>query len=79
MLLKFLTDMSKLERIALFRKVTKHIVNFYNYTWLFLEIHMQKIIFISFVLLCINDVSKFTIIYYDIVTLNNKLIFICVK
>lgn len=59
--LKFLTDMSKLERIALFRRVTKHVINFYNYTWLFLEIHMQKIIFISFILLCINDVSKIII------------------
>lgn len=55
---KFLTDMSKLERIALFRRITKHLVNFYNYAWLFLEIHMQKIVFISFILLCINDVSK---------------------
>ncbi|XP_011693697.1 PREDICTED: piezo-type mechanosensitive ion channel component 2-like [Wasmannia auropunctata] len=54
--LKQLKHMSKLERIALLRKVTKHLVNFYNYTWLFLEIHMQKIVFISFVLLCINDV-----------------------
>ncbi|XP_012229785.1 piezo-type mechanosensitive ion channel component isoform X2 [Linepithema humile] len=54
--LKQLKHMSKLERIALFRKMTKHLVNFYNYTWLFLEIHMQKIIFISFVLLCTNDV-----------------------
>lgn len=50
--------MSKLERIALFRKIAKHLINFYNYTWLFLEIHMQKIVFISFVLLCINDVSE---------------------
>lgn len=55
---ELITDMSKLERIALLRNVTKHLVNFYNYAWLFLEIHMQKIVFISFVLLCINDVSK---------------------
>ncbi|XP_026827290.1 piezo-type mechanosensitive ion channel component isoform X4 [Ooceraea biroi] len=54
--LKQLKHMSKLERIALFRKITKHIVNFYNNTWLFLEIHMQKIIFISFILLCVNDI-----------------------
>ncbi|XP_018376709.1 PREDICTED: piezo-type mechanosensitive ion channel component isoform X2 [Trachymyrmex cornetzi] len=54
--LKQLKHMSKLERKALLHKVTKHLVNFYNYTWLFLEIHMQKIVFISFVLLCINDV-----------------------
>lgn len=52
--------MSKLERIALLRKVTKHLVNFYNYAWLFLEIHMQKIVFVSFALLCINDVSEIT-------------------
>jgi hypothetical protein len=55
--------MSKLERIALFRKITRHIVNFYNYAWLFLEIHMQKIIFISFILLCVNDVSKIILAY----------------
>ncbi|XP_018306933.1 piezo-type mechanosensitive ion channel component isoform X8 [Mycetomoellerius zeteki] len=54
--LKQLKHMSKLERKALLHKVTKHLVNFYNYSWLFLEIHMQKIVFISFVLLCINDV-----------------------
>ncbi|KAG5319735.1 PIEZO protein, partial [Pseudoatta argentina] len=54
--LKQLKHMSKLERKALLHKVKKHLVNFYNYTWLFLEIHMQKIVFISFVLLCINDV-----------------------
>jgi len=54
MFLKIITDMSKLERIALLRKMRKYLVNFYNYTWLFLEIHMQKIVFISFVLLCIN-------------------------
>jgi len=55
--------MSKLERIALFRKISRHIVNFYNYAWLFLEIHMQKIIFISFILLCVNDVSKIILIH----------------
>ncbi|XP_018407088.1 PREDICTED: piezo-type mechanosensitive ion channel component [Cyphomyrmex costatus] len=54
--LKQLKHMSKLERKALLQKVTKYLVNFYNYIWLFLEIHMQKIVFISFILLCINDV-----------------------
>ncbi|XP_018346601.1 PREDICTED: piezo-type mechanosensitive ion channel component isoform X2 [Trachymyrmex septentrionalis] len=54
--LKQLKHMSKLERKALLHKIKKHLVNFYNYAWLFLEIHMQKIVFISFVLLCINDV-----------------------
>ena len=39
------------------RKISTHFYNFYNHVWLFLEIHMQKIIFISFVLLCIDDVS----------------------
>jgi len=57
-----ITDMSKLERKALLHKMKNHLVNFYNYTWLFLEIHMQKIVFISFVLLCINDVSGIIII-----------------
>lgn len=56
--LNLFADMSKLERIALFRKLMTHVVNCYNYTWLFLEIHMQKVIFISIVLLCIDDVSK---------------------
>lgn len=50
--------MSKLERLALMKKISHHLYNFYNHVWLFLEIHMQKIIFISFVLLCINDVSS---------------------
>ncbi|XP_011063267.1 PREDICTED: piezo-type mechanosensitive ion channel component 1 isoform X3 [Acromyrmex echinatior] len=54
--LKQLKHMSKLEKKALLHKMKKHLENFYNYTWLFLEIHMQKIVFISFVLLCINDV-----------------------
>lgn len=49
--------MSKLERIELFRKAMTYLLNFYNYTWLFLEIHMQKIIFTSVMLLCVNDVS----------------------
>ncbi|XP_011880859.1 PREDICTED: piezo-type mechanosensitive ion channel component 1 isoform X3 [Vollenhovia emeryi] len=61
--LKQLKHMSKLERIALLRKVTKHVVNFYNYIWLFLEIHMQKIVFISFVLLCINDVCAINFLF----------------
>ncbi|XP_016841730.1 piezo-type mechanosensitive ion channel component isoform X3 [Nasonia vitripennis] len=54
--LKELKQMSKLERLALMRKISNHLYNFYNHIWLFLEIHMQKIIFISFVLLCIDDV-----------------------
>ncbi|XP_020278165.1 piezo-type mechanosensitive ion channel component isoform X3 [Pseudomyrmex gracilis] len=72
--LKQLKHMSKLERIALFRKVTKHLVNFYNYVWLFLEIHMQKIIFVSFILLCVDDVCaiNFFFIVAVVVTINFK-------
>lgn len=49
--------MSKLERLALFHKLVEYAWNFYNYTWLFLEIHMQKIIFVSVMIFCVNDVS----------------------
>lgn len=49
--------MSKLERLQLFHKLIQQFLNFYNYTWLFLEIHMQKIIFISVMIFCVNDVS----------------------
>lgn len=51
------SDMSKIELVALFSDITTHVKNFYNYIWLFFEIHMQKIIFISVMLLCVNDVS----------------------
>lgn len=49
--------MSKLERLQLFHKVIQQFLNFYNYTWLFLEIHMQKVIFVSVMIFCVNDVS----------------------
>lgn len=49
--------MSKLEKLALLRYLKGYLYSIYNNTWLFLEIHMQKIVLISFVLLCINDVS----------------------
>lgn len=49
--------MSKMERLALMRASLNHVKNFYNYVWLILEIHMQKIIYISLILLCVNDVS----------------------
>lgn len=49
--------MSKLERLQLFHKVIQQFLNLYNYTWLFLEIHMQKIIFVSVMIFCVNDVS----------------------
>lgn len=49
--------MSKLERLQLFHKVIQQFLNFYNYTWLFFEIHMQKIIFVSVMIFCVNDVS----------------------
>ncbi|XP_033209745.1 piezo-type mechanosensitive ion channel component isoform X3 [Belonocnema kinseyi] len=54
--LKQLKHMSKMERLAFFRKIVKHMYSFYNYVWLFFELHMQKIIFISLMLLCTNDV-----------------------
>ena len=65
--------MSKLERKALLHKIKKHLVNFYNYAWLFLEIHMQKIVFISFVLLCINDVSGIIMISAYFLKRKNKI------
>lgn len=49
--------MSKIELVALFSDIMMHVKNVYNYIWLFFEIHMQKIIFISVMLLCVNDVS----------------------
>lgn len=49
--------MSKIERMAFLRKIMKHMYNLYNHVWLFFELHMQKIIFISLMLLCSNDVS----------------------
>ncbi|CAK9812745.1 Piezo-type mechanosensitive ion channel component [Anthophora plagiata] len=68
-----LKQMSKLERLALFRKIVEHILNFYNYTWLFLEIHMQKIIFISVILFCVNDVCAINFVFVVIaVTMINS-------
>ncbi|XP_014483161.1 PREDICTED: piezo-type mechanosensitive ion channel component isoform X3 [Dinoponera quadriceps] len=67
--LKQLKHMSKLERIALWQKIKKHIVNFYNYTWLFFEIHVQKIIFISFVLLCIYDVCAINFLFIIVIVI----------
>lgn len=49
--------MSKLERLQLLHNVIQQLLNLYNYTWLFFEIHMQKIIFISVMIFCVNDVS----------------------
>lgn len=49
--------MSKLERLQLLHNVMQQLLNLYNYTWLFFEIHMQKIIFISVMIFCVNDVS----------------------
>ncbi|XP_054011749.1 piezo-type mechanosensitive ion channel component isoform X2 [Hylaeus anthracinus] len=64
--LKQLKRMSKLERIQLFRKAMAHLLNFYNYAWLFLEIHMQKIIFISVMLVCVNDVCAINFVFVAI-------------
>ncbi|XP_076169043.1 piezo type mechanosensitive ion channel component isoform X2 [Ptiloglossa arizonensis] len=67
--LKQLKQMSKLERIELFRKAMTYLLNFYNYTWLFLEIHMQKIIFTSVMLLCVNDVCAINFVFVAIVVI----------
>ncbi|XP_076285708.1 piezo type mechanosensitive ion channel component isoform X3 [Lasioglossum baleicum] len=64
-----LKRMSKLERIALFRKIMDHLVNFYNYVWLFLEIHMQKVIFTSVILLCVNDVCAINLVFVVIIAI----------
>ncbi|XP_061939821.1 piezo-type mechanosensitive ion channel component isoform X3 [Apis cerana] len=61
--LKQLKHMSKIELVALFSDITTHVKNFYNYIWLFFEIHMQKIIFISVMLLCVNDVCAINLIF----------------
>lgn len=49
--------MSKIERKALLQRALIHLHNFYNHVWLFLEIHMEKIIFSSMMLLFVSDVS----------------------
>ncbi|XP_076765205.1 piezo type mechanosensitive ion channel component isoform X3 [Xylocopa sonorina] len=67
--LRQLKRMSKLERLALFRKAMKHLWNFYNYTWLFLEIHMQKVIFLSVMLYCVNDVCAINLVFVVIVVI----------
>ncbi|XP_011312853.1 piezo-type mechanosensitive ion channel component 1 isoform X3 [Fopius arisanus] len=61
--LKQLKHMSKLERAALFRRALEQLKNAYNYLWLFLEIHMQKIIYISLMLLCLNDVCAINLFF----------------
>ncbi|XP_026674428.1 piezo-type mechanosensitive ion channel component isoform X4 [Ceratina calcarata] len=61
--LRQLKQMSKLERIALFREIIECLGNIYNYTWLFLEIHMQKIIFLSVMLYCVNDVCAINFVF----------------
>nr|XP_033182914.1 piezo-type mechanosensitive ion channel component isoform X9 [Bombus vancouverensis nearcticus] len=61
--LKQLKEMSKLERLQLFHKVIQQFLNFYNYTWLFLEIHMQKIIFVSVMIFCVNDVCAINFVF----------------
>ncbi|XP_043794747.1 piezo-type mechanosensitive ion channel component isoform X2 [Apis laboriosa] len=61
--LKQLKRMSKIELVALFSDIIMHVKNVYNYIWLFFEIHMQKIIFISVMLLCVNDVCAINLIF----------------
>ncbi|XP_043598036.1 piezo-type mechanosensitive ion channel component isoform X4 [Bombus pyrosoma] len=61
--LRQLKEMSKLERLQLFHKVIQQFLNFYNYTWLFFEIHMQKIIFVSVMIFCVNDVCAINFVF----------------
>lgn len=65
--LKQLKRMSKLERIAFYKRTLSQIKDCYDYLWLILEIHMQKIIFTSIILLCINDVCAINLIFVIIV------------
>ncbi|XP_071867863.1 piezo type mechanosensitive ion channel component isoform X7 [Bombus fervidus] len=61
--LRQLKEMSKLERLQLFHKIIQQFLHFYNYTWLFFEIHMQKIIFISVMIFCVNDVCAINFVF----------------
>ncbi|XP_057329611.1 piezo-type mechanosensitive ion channel component isoform X5 [Microplitis mediator] len=61
--LRQLKHMSKLERAAFLRRTIKQLIDFYNYIWLILEIHIQKIIFTSLIILCINDVCAINLIF----------------
>lgn len=69
--------MSKIEFVALFSDITTYVKNFYNYIWLFFEIHMRKIIFISVMLLCVNDVSLNRI--EDVISVKNLFKFYSIK
>ncbi|XP_043514793.1 piezo-type mechanosensitive ion channel component isoform X5 [Frieseomelitta varia] len=72
--LRQLKQMSKLKRLALFHKLVEHVWNFYNYTWLFLEIHMQKIIFVSVMIFCVNDVCaiNFVFVLITVIIINSR-------
>ncbi|XP_043467298.1 piezo-type mechanosensitive ion channel component isoform X4 [Leptopilina heterotoma] len=61
--LRQLKQMSKIERMAFLRKIMKHMYSLYNHVWLFFELHMQKIIFISLMLLCSNDVCAINFVF----------------
>ncbi|XP_060823619.1 piezo-type mechanosensitive ion channel component isoform X9 [Bombus pascuorum] len=61
--LRQLKEMSKLERLQLFHKIIQQFLHFYNYTWLFFEIHMQKIIFVSVMIFCVNDVCAINFVF----------------
>ncbi|XP_048267513.1 piezo-type mechanosensitive ion channel component isoform X9 [Bombus terrestris] len=61
--LRQLKEMSKLERLQLLHNVIQQLLNLYNYTWLFFEIHMQKIIFISVMIFCVNDVCAINFVF----------------
>ncbi|XP_023248310.1 piezo-type mechanosensitive ion channel component isoform X2 [Copidosoma floridanum] len=67
--LKELKEMSKVEMTVLGKKISGHFWNFYNYTWLFIELHIQKIIFIAFVIFCINDICAINVFFIVTVTI----------
>ncbi|KAF7992315.1 hypothetical protein HCN44_001640 [Aphidius gifuensis] len=71
--LKQLKQMSKLERIALLRRTVCQLKNFYNNIWLILEIHMEKIIYISLMLLCVNDVCAINWIFVIVIVVTMNL------
>ncbi|KAK0083674.1 hypothetical protein PV325_008424 [Microctonus aethiopoides] len=61
--LRQLKQMSKLERAEFYRRTFEELKNFYSNIWLFFEIHIQKIIFTSMMILCLNDVCAINLIF----------------
>ncbi|KAK0162943.1 hypothetical protein PV327_006669 [Microctonus hyperodae] len=72
--LRQLKQMSKLERAEFYRRTLEELKNFYSNIWLFFEIHIQKIIFTSMMILCVNDVCaiNFIFVIVIVVTINFK-------